>query len=80
MSESIKYVSNEQLRAARKRKGTPRRSGIQEENMFQSSAIVYTVSEVTPFTERYVSLLFVASIKVIKIETPKIARPVNVRR
>ena len=57
LSESIKYVNNEQLRAAKKRRGTPRRSGIQEENMFQSSAIVYTVSEVTPFSDRLVLLL-----------------------
>ncbi|XP_045203451.2 cytoskeleton-associated protein 2-like [Mercenaria mercenaria] len=50
-TETLKYVIEEKVRQAKRRCYTPRRSEVQEENVFESSAVVYTVSNVTPFSE-----------------------------
>ncbi|XP_052774880.1 uncharacterized protein LOC128213314 [Mya arenaria] len=51
LRETLKYVTERKIQEASRRGRTPRRSEVQAENVFKSSKVVYTVSDVTPFSE-----------------------------
>ena len=53
LTESVKYVMDKKLAQATRKSRTPRRSEVQTENVFQSSTVVYTVSDATPFSDKW---------------------------
>ncbi|KAL4230881.1 Cytoskeleton-associated protein 2 C-terminus [Mactra antiquata] len=51
LSETVKYVTDRKVKEAKKHSRQRRRSEVQEEHIFESSSVVYTMSNVTPFSE-----------------------------
>ncbi|KAH3717822.1 cytoskeleton-associated protein 2-like [Dreissena polymorpha] len=51
LTTTLKYVTEAKVKEAARKGRSRRRSQVQEENVFESSKVVYTVSEVTPFSE-----------------------------
>ena len=56
LTETVKYITDKKVKQAVKTSRSRRRSEVQDDNIFASSTIVYAVGNVTPFSDRLVTV------------------------